>query len=101
MIFFQSHTVGGDSVFVQKWGGNVLWQEDKSSNGLRAENLTLITEDSSHEGRGRAWETRSQPRKKRLQCLTCQIAPFSEDKTEAFSCTLDICDAVIQIKASY
>lgn len=45
---------------------NVLWQEDESSNRLRAENLTLITEDSSEERRVRGRETQSQPRKKRL-----------------------------------
>lgn len=80
---------------------NVLWQEDESSNGLRAENRTLITGDSSEGGSARARETPRAPRKKRLPCLTCQSAPFSEDKMEAFWCMLDICDAVIQIKASY
>lgn len=57
------------------WGNgreNVLLQEDKSSNQLRAENLTLITADSSEEGRVRGRETQSQPRKKGLSWLTCQ-----------------------------
>lgn len=40
----------------------MLWQEDKSSNRLRAGNL--ITADSGEEGRVRGRETQSQLRKK-------------------------------------
>lgn len=48
----------------------MLWQEDQSSNRLRAENV--ITADSGEEGRVRGRETQSQLRKKGPPWLTCQ-----------------------------
>ncbi|TWW81060.1 hypothetical protein D4764_01G0008750 [Takifugu flavidus] len=52
-------TIGG------KCESDVLWQEDESSNQLRAEIPTLIPADSSEEGRVRDRETQSQPRRTR------------------------------------
>lgn len=46
----------GCTLFIRKCDRNVLWQEDESSNRLREETLTLITEDSGEEGRVRKRE---------------------------------------------
>lgn len=60
-----------------------MWQEDESSNRLREESLTLITEDSRDEGRVRERDSGKQSQlrmKKIFHCLIWWVARFPSDR---------------------